>query len=92
MKMLIRSMEGELTEIKEKIKKLEAQQSSIKKVEEFNALSHEMSQADRERVLKEQRLSDHIDRLAAEEDALKMHQRKPQNDHRKQQSPRSRNP
>lgn len=71
LKKVIRMMEGELTDLKGKIKKLEAQQNSIKKVEEFNALSHEMSQADRERVAKEQRLSDHIDKLAAEEDALK---------------------
>lgn len=71
LKKLIRLMEGELTDVKSKIKKLEGQQSSIKKVEEFNALSHEMSQADRERVAKEQRLSDHLDRLVAEEDALK---------------------
>lgn len=71
LKKLIRLMEGELTDVKSKIKKLESQQNSIKKVEEFNALSHEMSQADRERVAKEQRLSDHVDKLAAEEDALK---------------------
>lgn len=71
LKKVIRLMEGELTDLKGKIKKLEAQQNSIKKVDEFNALSHEMSQADRERVAKEQRLSDHIDKLAAEEEALK---------------------
>lgn len=71
MKKIIRLMEGDVTDIKAKIKKFEAQQSSIKKVEEFNALSHEMSQADRERGLKEQRLSDQYDKLAAEEDALK---------------------
>lgn len=71
LKKLIRLMEGELTEVKGKIKKLEGQQSSIKKVEEFNALSHEMSQADRERIAKEQRLSDHLDKLVAEEEALK---------------------
>jgi uncharacterized protein len=71
LKKLIRLMEGELTDVKSKIKKLEGQQSSIKKVEEFNALSHEMSQADRERAMREQRLSDHLDKLAAEEDALK---------------------
>ncbi|HEV8052424.1 MAG TPA: zinc ribbon domain-containing protein [Parachlamydiaceae bacterium] len=71
LKKLIRLMEGELTDVKSKIKKLEAQQSSIKKVEEFNALSHEMSQADRDRGAREQRLSDHMDRLVAEEDALK---------------------
>jgi uncharacterized protein len=71
LKKLTRLMEGELNDVKAKIKKLEGQQSSIKKVEEFNALSHEMSQADRERVAKEQRLSEHVDRLVAEEDALK---------------------
>lgn len=71
LKKLIRLMEGELGDVKSKIKKLEGQQSSIKKVEEFNALSHEMSQADRERVLKEQRLSDQTDKLIAEEDSLK---------------------
>jgi uncharacterized protein len=68
---LIRLMEGELSDVKSKIKKLETQQNSIKKVDEFNALSHEMSQADRERSAKEQRLSDQIDKLAAEKDALK---------------------
>lgn len=71
LKKVIRLMEGEVTDIKAKIKKLDAQQNSIKKVEEFNALSHEMSQADRERVAKEQRLSDQYDKLAAEEEALK---------------------
>lgn len=70
-KKLIRLMEGEVTDIKSKIKKLESQQNAIKKVEEFNALSHEMSQADRERAAKEQRLSDQYDKTTAEEDALK---------------------
>lgn len=71
LKKLIRLMEGELSDVKSKIKKLEGQQNSIKKVEEFNALSHEMSQADRDRAMREQRLSDHMDKLAAEEEALK---------------------
>lgn len=66
-----RLMEGEVAEVVAKLKKLEQQQNSIKKVEEFNALSHEMSQADRERAAKEQKLSDLIDKLAVEEDALK---------------------
>lgn len=70
-KKIIRIMEEEVTDIKAKLKKLESQQGAIKKVDEFNALSHEMSQADRERVLKEQRLSDQYDKLTAEEDALK---------------------
>lgn len=71
LKKLIGLMEGELTDVKAKIKKLESQQNSIKKVEEFNALSHEMSQADRERSAKELRLSDQVDKLNAEMDALK---------------------
>lgn len=71
LKKIIRLMEGDVSDIKSKIKKLESQQNAIKKVDEFNALSHEMSQADRERAAKEQRLSEHYDKLAAEEDALK---------------------
>lgn len=67
----IRLAEGEHNEVLAKIKKLEAQQSSIKKVEEFNALTHEAAAADRERLVKEQRLSDLFDKLAAEDDALK---------------------
>lgn len=67
----IRLAEGEHTEVLAKIKKLEAQQSSIKKVEEFNALTHEAAAADRERLAKEQRLSDLYDKLAVEEDTLK---------------------
>lgn len=66
-----RLLEGEINEVVAKLKKLEAQQSSIKKVDEFNALSQEMSQTDRERAAKEQRLSDALDKLAAEEDSLK---------------------
>lgn len=67
----IRLAEGELNEIVAKFKKLESQQHSIKKVEEFNALNHEMAQVERERVAKEQRVSDLCDRLAAEETVLK---------------------
>lgn len=66
-----RLMEGEVAEVAAKLKKLESQQTSIKKVEEFNALSQEMAQADRERVAKEQRLSDILDKIAAEEEVLK---------------------
>lgn len=64
-------MEGEISDITAKLKKLENMQGSIKKVEEFNALSQEMAQADREKHAKEQRLSDILDRIALEEDALK---------------------
>lgn len=67
----IRILEGELNEILTKFKHLESQQQAIKKVDEFNALSHEMSQVERERIAKEQRLSEAYDRLAAEEANLK---------------------
>ena len=71
LKTLIRLSEGEHAEVIAKIKKLESQQSSIKKVDEYNALTYEISGADRERVTKEQRLSDLYDKLTAEEDLLK---------------------
>lgn len=67
----IRLAEGELNETIEKFKKLDAQQHAIKKVEEFNALNQEMSQTERERTAREQRLSEAYDKLAAEEDILK---------------------
>ncbi len=71
LKKIIRVLEEELTDVKLKLKKLQGQQGAIKKVEEFNALSHEMSQAERDRAAKEQRISDQIDRLNVEEDVLK---------------------
>ncbi len=67
----IRLAEGELNEISAKFKKLEAQQHAIKKVDEFNALNHEMSQVERERTAKEQRLSEAYDKLAGEEELYK---------------------
>lgn len=64
--------ESEIAEINEKFKKLEAQQGAIKKVDEFNALSHEMSHVEKERAVKEQRVSDLMDQLAIEEETLTM--------------------
>jgi uncharacterized protein len=70
-KKMIRLIEGEHAEILTKIKKLESQQNAIKKVDEYNAITHELSSADRERLAKEQRLSDFYDKLSAEEELLK---------------------
>lgn len=67
----IRLAEGEVSELVAKFKKLEGQQHAIKKVEEFNALNHEMSQLERERIAKEQRLSESYEILSAEEEILK---------------------
>lgn len=66
-----RYAEAQIAEILEKFKKLESQQNLVKKVEEFNALSQEMAQTERKKLTEEQRLSDFIDKIAAEEDALK---------------------
>lgn len=71
LKKFIRLAEGELNDILAKIKKLEAQQSSIRKVDEYNVITHEISAVDRERLAKEQRLSDMYDKLAVEEEVLK---------------------
>lgn len=62
--------ENKISEIKERIKKLETKQSNIKKVDEFNALTQEMTQAERERVASEQVASDMIDKRNMEEEIL----------------------
>jgi hypothetical protein len=62
--------ENKILEIKEKLKKLEAKQSSIKKVEEFNALTQEMSSAEKERLSIERVTSDLIDKKNSEEEIL----------------------
>ncbi len=62
--------ENKIVEIKDRIKKLEAKQSNIKKVDEFNALTHEMTQAERERVASEHVASDMIDKRNMEEEIL----------------------
>lgn len=69
-KKLVKVHEAEIQEVVEKIEKLESQQHSVKKVDEFNALSHEMAAAEKEKNTKEARLSDLYDRLATEEDSL----------------------
>jgi len=66
----IRMGETQIKEIQDKVAKLEAQQAAVKKMDEFNALTHEMTNAGRERTAVEQRLSDLMDKLAAEEDLL----------------------
>ena len=70
-KKLIRLAETDHAEVLAKLKKLEGQQNAIKKVDEYNALTHEISSTDRDRLAKELRLSDFYDRLSAEEEVLK---------------------
>jgi uncharacterized protein len=64
------ALEQKVQEISAKIKKIESQQSSIKKVDEFNALTQEMTAAERERIALEQKLSDLVDKRIAEEELL----------------------
>ncbi len=62
--------EQKIEEIAEKYKKLEDQQSSVKKVDEFNALTQEMTKSERERIATEQKLSDLVDKRSIEEEFL----------------------
>jgi uncharacterized protein len=66
----VAAQEIKIGEIKEKIKKLETKQNSVKKVDEFNALTQEMTSSERERIATEQITSDMIDKRALEEEIL----------------------
>lgn len=66
----IQVLEHKIQEIVGKIKRLESQQGSIKKVEEFNAITQEMTVSERERIATEQKVSDLVDKKVAEEDLL----------------------
>jgi len=66
----ISSQEIKIGEIKEKIKKLEAKQNTVKKVDEFNALTQEMTSSERERIATEAIASDLIDKRNLEEEIL----------------------
>jgi predicted nucleic acid-binding Zn-ribbon protein len=66
----ISAQELKILELKEKIKKLEAKQATVKKVDEFNALTQEMSSSEKERVVTEQIASDLIDKRNMEEEIL----------------------
>ncbi|NGX39461.1 MAG: Chromosome partition protein Smc [Chlamydiae bacterium] len=66
----IRSLEGRISEITEKLKGLETRQTQIKKVEEFNALTQEMTAAEREKISIEKNVSDLVDKKVMEEELL----------------------
>ncbi len=66
----IRMGETQIKEIQDKVAKYEAQQAAVKKMDEFNALTQEMTAAGRERNATEHKLSDLMDKLATEEDLL----------------------
>lgn len=62
--------EARIEEISKKLKELEVRQTQIKKVEEFNALTQEITSAEREKSLIEQKILDLVDRKASEEEFL----------------------
>lgn len=64
----IQSFEQKIQDVTTKIKKLESQQNSVKKVEEFNALTQEMTQAEREKIALEQKVSDLVDKKNSEDE------------------------
>lgn len=66
----IQTHEQKIQDISGKMKKLEEQQSSIKKVEEFNALTQEMTALEREKIQTEQKVSDVVDKKVSEEEML----------------------
>jgi predicted nucleic acid-binding Zn-ribbon protein len=66
----VAAQEEKITEIKDRIKKLEAKQNTVKKVDEFNALTQEMTMSERERIATEQITSDLIDKRNLEEEIL----------------------
>ncbi|HEY2810626.1 MAG TPA: C4-type zinc ribbon domain-containing protein [Rhabdochlamydiaceae bacterium] len=64
----IQTLEQKIQEITARSKKLEQQQSNVKKADEFNALTQEMTQTERERINLEQKVSDLVDKRSTEED------------------------
>lgn len=66
----IRIGETLIKENQEKISRLESQQAAVKKMDEFNALTHEMTAAGKEKNVLEAKQSDLMDKLAIEEDIL----------------------
>jgi len=66
----IGAQESKISDIKERLKKLEVKQNSVKKVDEFNALTQEMTSSERERIATEQITSDLIDKRNLEEEIL----------------------
>ncbi|MDN3508850.1 MAG: zinc ribbon domain-containing protein [Candidatus Neptunochlamydia sp.] len=66
----VNSLEEKIQTLTDKYKKLESQQGSVKKVEEFNALTQEMTTVEREKVALETQTSNILDQKVAEEEIL----------------------
>lgn len=66
----VQTQEVKIQENIAKIKRIELQQSNIKKADEFTALTQEMTAAEREKTILEQKVSDLVDKKHAEEELL----------------------
>ncbi|WP_201456698.1 zinc ribbon domain regulatory protein CdsZ [Chlamydia sp. 17-3921] len=66
----IKEGENRIQEISEQINKLESQQAAVKKMDEFNALTQEMTAANKERRALEHQLSDLMDKQTSGEDLI----------------------
>lgn len=66
----ISTLETKVEELNVKIKALDAKQPTVKKIDEFNALTQEMTAAERERVSLEQQISNLVDKRVSEEEVL----------------------
>jgi predicted nucleic acid-binding Zn-ribbon protein len=63
-------LESRVQDATGRIKKLEAHQLSLKKVDDFNACTHEINAAERERQGHEQQLTELLEKVAMEEEIL----------------------
>lgn len=70
MKKESRVYETRIQELDSQLKKLSKQQAAVKKLEEFNALSQQITSSEREKSHTEQHLSDLTDKLEEEAQAL----------------------
>jgi len=70
LKKTIKLAESELRSVQERRKELEEKQNAVKKVDEYNALSQELTRTDRERVAMENKIEEMSEQLTAEEEVL----------------------
>ncbi|MEM8727628.1 MAG: C4-type zinc ribbon domain-containing protein [Chlamydiota bacterium] len=66
----VKDLEKKIQVLTDKYKKLESQQSGVRKVEEFNALTQEMTTVERGKIALETQTSNILDRKVAEEEVL----------------------
>lgn len=66
----LRILEAQISDVNARLEKAETKQNSIKKIEEFNAMTHEITSAQREKTRLEAQASEVTDKLVAEEESV----------------------